>query len=210
MLRNPLHYSKEDRINELVLDVETEVYPFIRTEFRRGTIPNIMLKAAFISLGFMLIWRGCQSMAAGSLATNFFLELSIGIVIALLTVPIHELLHAFMYYVFGAKDIRIVAKVRKLHFSVHANNYVLTGREFSLVAVVPLIVLSALALLSGVLFGYWNAVLAFLVMHMLICSGDVALISYCRRRQQTKKSIMYTYDDYIKNQVVFFESNIRI
>lgn len=126
------------------------------------------------------------------------------IVLPLLSIPLHELLHAAPYYLTGARDIRAGMDLRQLMFYVTAHRYVAGPKQFMMVAAFPFLSISA-SLLILVLFvpGLWKwSLTLFLFLHATMCGGDFALLNFYYLNRGKK---IYTWDDAETKDAYFYE-----
>jgi len=201
-LRDPSQYPIVNRINELVLDIDTEVFAFIKEQFGRKITPNRLLKSMVVFICVTILIVGIRSVGSSAMLVDFCYKLAIGILVAFLIIPIHEMIHGLTYYLLGARDIRFRSNFKKMQFSAQAHNFVLTAIEFYLVALAPVVLITVAGVCFGCVIGYWISVLGFLLMHTTMSSGDIALVSYCNSRSRAGQ--LYTYDDCDSGKVYFF------
>lgn len=107
-------------------------------------------------------------------------EFSLGIALFFLLVPIHELIHGFMYRRAGAQKVSYKAEWKKLVFYAMADKFVTYKVPFIYIALAPFVVINSLLILVVFLapasqYFIWMGAL---FMHTGGCSGDFALISY--------------------------------
>ena len=129
---------------------------------------------------------------------------SFGMLVFLLALlPLHELLHAAVYKLQGAKQIIIEAQWRKMVFLAIADKFVVDGRQFYLVALTPFVVITTFLLLflpmanepiQWVIYGS-------LLFHTAGCMGDFALCSFIWQNRHLK---LYTYDDHLQKRSFFY------
>jgi len=112
---------------------------------------------------------------------------------SVVVIPFHEGLHAFTYYLLGARKIRLGADFRQMIFFITADRFVISGSGLALVALVPYIIISLLT--CGATFltpPAWDLfLLMFLLSHNLMCIGDFAMVNYVYRHRDTR---LYTFD----------------
>ena len=120
----------------------------------------------------------------------------------IMLIPIHELLHAFVYKVAGAPSLKFGFKPEKFLFFVSADNYVIEKKWFLPVAFTPFIIISGILILLNLLFSYpiaWSFSVCLFV-HTTMCIGDFALAGFFA---QLKGKEVYTYDD-VENSKTYF------
>ncbi len=106
---------------------------------------------------------------------------------------IHELIHGIVIKLTGAPKVNYGAYFKKFMFYAEADRHVLNQRQFTSIALAPLIVVKVISLCGVLLFFYQPAVYAFaLVMciHSLFCAGDIGLLSVFH----STRSEIFTYD----------------
>ena len=137
------------------------------------------------------------------LATAIF-HVSIGIGMAFLLLPIHEIIHALAYKWAGAKNTSFDMNLKKFYFMALADKFVADSREFYVVAIAPFAVITCtLFLVFSFVPFYWKiTTIGTIIMHSLMSSGDFGLLSYLDFH---KDKNVVTYDD-IENKVSYFYS----
>ena len=107
-------------------------------------------------------------------------EFSLGIALFFLLVPIHELIHGFVYRCAGANKVSYKAVWKKFIFYAMADKFVTYKMPFMFIALAPFVVINS-ALILVIFFApasqffIWMGAL---FMHTAGCSGDFALVSY--------------------------------
>lgn len=122
----------------------------------------------------------------------------------IIIIPLHEFLHIIPYFLSGAKNIRVGMDLKQYLFYVSAHRHVASPKQFRIVALVPLIVIS-LAAIAGIILipGLWKWSLSlFLFAHTTMCAGDIALLNLY---WLNKKKEIYTWDDMDKKEAYFYE-----
>lgn len=108
-------------------------------------------------------------------------DVGLGFAAFLLWILPHEAIHALTYKLQGAPHVAIRANPRKLIFYAIADGFVVNTRQFTVLALAPFVVISALHLFIA-FFLSSEAAQSFLagslLMHTSGCSGDFALLSY--------------------------------
>lgn len=111
-----------------------------------------------------------------------------------LLIVIHELLHGIALKITGAKKVNYGAYLKKFIFYAEADQFVINKKQFSFIALTPLVVVKLITLVGVVLF-YNQAIFFFLIFimsaHSLFCAGDIGLLSIF---SNYKKSEIFTYD----------------
>lgn len=109
-------------------------------------------------------------------------------------IVIHELLHGIAIKSTGAPKVNYGAYFKKFVFYAEADRYVINKKQFSLIALTPLVVVQVISILT--LPFVWNHPSLYFVMsvmsaHSLFCAGDIALLSIFYKE---KKAEIYTFD----------------
>jgi hypothetical protein len=94
---------------------------------------------------------------------------------------IHELLHAVVYLLSGARKISFGFILKKFIFYAQADRQVIASRAFHYVALAPLVVVKIICLAG--LFVFYNIPLMYffltvMCLHSLFCAGDVAMLAF--------------------------------
>lgn len=117
-------------------------------------------------------------------------------------IPIHELIHALVYKLVGAPEIKFGIKPEKYLFYVTADKYVIGKNRFMMVALTPFVIISAVLILFACFTVYplsWSFIVCLFV-HTTMCIGDFALTGFF---MQYIGQEIYTYDD-TENSVTYF------
>lgn len=119
-------------------------------------------------------------------------------------IPLHELIHAASFKAMGAKNVSIHAQWNKMLFYAIADKFVLNGKEFAVLALLPFLLINTL-LTAGIIF--WRGELrvisvVFLFLHLTGCIGDFALLGYM---YENRKKRILNYDDREKGLSYFYE-----
>jgi hypothetical protein len=128
-------------------------------------------------------------------------------VIALVTgftiiIPLHEGIHAIIFKLLGAKNIRFGADVKKMIFYATADKYVTNRKKFILVALAPFTAIIIGCTLYAFIVGRHAIFFAlfFMIIHGMMCIGDFALMSFYAENKGKK---IYTFDD-TQNKISYF------
>jgi len=145
--------------------------------------------AALVLLITLVVRSAAGLLVAASLACAGM----VGAWIVLL--PVHESLHAVVYRILGARDVKVVYQLARLAAFCIADRAVVGGRRFLLITIAPVVVLNAL-LVGGVAMtaGIPRIVLAgALLLHLGACSGDLALVQFLWIHRASQ---VWTWDDH--------------
>ncbi|MDX8337587.1 DUF3267 domain-containing protein [Draconibacterium sp. IB214405] len=123
------------------------------------------------------------------------LSYSLGTIVFCVSVliVIHELIHGIVIKLTGAPKVNYGAYFKKFMFYAEADRYVLNQRQFTLIALAPLVVVKIITLCGIILFFHQAAVYAFVLVmciHSLFCAGDIGLLSVFH----SSSSEIFTYD----------------
>lgn len=126
-----------------------------------------------------------------------------------LLILIHELIHGVALKILGAKEVSFGADLRKFIFYAEANLFVMNRREFTFIALAPLVLVKVVSL-TGMFFSlgtpyfyFWGMLMC---IHSLFCAGDIGILSVFYRH---KASDIYTYDDHEKKISYFFRRKVE-
>jgi hypothetical protein len=180
-----------------------ELVPFIQTYIRKWT------KFSVIYYCFNLLIAGFTGylLVSDFNSENYsflrkFSNLSLGLAMALLLVPLHEYIHVIAYKINGATNTSYDANLKKFYFMALADKFVANKREFQIVALAPFLIISIV--LIGIIFlvnENWKlSIMATLLAHTAMCSGDFGLLSYFDYHRD--KDIV-TYD-VVENNISYF------
>jgi hypothetical protein len=189
-LLDKLHYDQ-------IVEFATE---YIRKRTRSMAAYVLILIAFFVLKWSAFIYGITVSdMNTVSLLKQFLYGLIISLTIV---IPLHELIHAIVYFILGARKIRFGAALKHFAFYAVADDFVAGRAGFNFLALSPFIVVSLLNL-AGFIFvsGYASyTYISVLFFHATMCAGDFALLSYFEFHRDKE---LYTFDD-VKNKTSYF------
>ena len=187
-----------------------EVLLFVRREIARPAWP---LRFVFWLLGLMLFatiaFAAVEIRAGAAWVADVIAPFGIGVLgIVVLIVP-HELLHGLAFKMLGASQVVYGADWSKFVFHASAPGFPLDGRQMTLVALAPFIVITPALLTAGLALGgtYLWAALGASMMHTQGCLGDFAMLNFFARA--TPGSRYLTYDESGGESFVFAVSQAR-
>lgn len=175
------------------------------TEYVRKRTRSMSFYLILVIVFFVLQWSAflygilANDMNTVSLLKQFLYGLIISLTIV---IPFHELIHAFVYFLLGAKKIRFGAVLKHFAFYAVADDFVANRNAFIALAISPFIVVSLLNL-AGFIFvhGYASyTYISVLFFHATMCAGDFALLSYFEYHRDKE---LYTFDD-VGNKISYF------
>lgn len=122
-------------------------------------------------------------------------------------VVLHELMHALVYWMHGARKLKAGVIWRKFIFYVAADRQVVDYTVFRRVALAPFILVNLLTIIPGLIL--WSAPAAYflfsiLCMHSLFCAGDFAMLSFYHRHSD---KTIYNFDDLKQGKTFFYMLN---
>ena len=172
----------------------SEVLGFVRRELDARTW---VLQGAFAALAFAAavgVTYAYWDVADGArLVPDVVAPFGAGCLAMLVAVVPHELLHGLAYKLTGAPRVAYGADFRKLVFHASAPDHVLTARQLYFVALVPLVVLTAVMAVALAVSGgwWWWFWFGLVLTHTQGCLGDLALVSYFVRHRARGEWITY-------------------
>lgn len=188
--------------------------PLAQYGFRELVIPlreGLQTRNIYIRLFWVFFLLGCLAIGVfAGLALNggtlsigaFFGWLLLGIPATFLLVPLHEMVHGFMFRWYGARDVRYGVVWRYLMFYAVAHAYVIHYRQFRYIALAPFIVISlAIATAIALVPAHWQALLLGLYcFHTLCCAGDFGLCAFFFKYRERRP---VSFDD-ANNNISYF------
>jgi hypothetical protein len=192
-LRNNLHYQLLDEVafNDLksfIVGIVSQKHAVIRIY---SLVQILALISISTLLGYFIVLTAKGNLQAKESLWVVGLALMFSFT---LLIVIHELIHALAFWVLGKRDIKFGVQLKKFLFYVQADQQVLSKKEFFVVALAPLVVVSLAALILIIFDATGNTGLFALTIastHLLFCAGDMALIGYFIKHG---KNGMFTYD----------------
>ncbi len=117
-------------------------------------------------------------------------------------IPVKKLIQCSLYRLFGAKDIRFYRHFKRLFFSPVADNFVLCGKEYTIILLAPIFTLFLIALCFSLSFPNHHAYgLLMLLLSVLINKKEMALLNYL---WLNKEYSLFIYSDTYKNKSYFY------
>ena len=171
----------------------SELVPFVKTNLSKLNPVSVFYWAFNIVMGGVLLYFLIQEkrLPLFDAITKFC---SGALVFFVILLPLHELIHGFVYKLAGAPNVQFTAHWRTLVFYCLADNFVTDTKSFLMVALSPFLIINAMLIvllffaspaLFYVLFGA-------LFLHTGGCFGDFGLVSYFYTHRQNHP---VTYDD---------------
>jgi len=186
-----------------------DVVPFVISNMKKrnmATMGFYLVNAVFLFLFFNIALDFKQAFVIGWSRILFFFIVGI-ILVPLPLVPIHELIHAFVYRLFGARKLRYGMNKSQFYFYVAADDHVTDFFTLLFVALSPMILISS-GLIGLALFIKGPAsllLLSGLFSHGIMCIGDFAMLSYFLDEGPHD---LYTFDK-VDEKKAFFYKKVR-
>jgi hypothetical protein len=204
-MRHTVENIRTDPSFKLLDKLHYESIVEFATQYLRKRTRSILAYLILIILFFVFQWSAfvygitISEMNTVSLLKQFLYGLIISMTII---IPVHELIHAIVYFLLGARKIRFGAVLKHFAFYAVADDFVVRRAGFIFLALSPFIIVSILNLLGFILVPGYAAYtyISVLFFHATMCAGDFALLSYfeCHRDKE-----IYTFDD-VKNKTSYF------
>ena len=201
---NQPEYTMLDRLDH------KELIPFVNLYLKKGTFSTRLYYVFnFISLALLLIFFGMAFLQDQLSISDTLTHLCYGFAIAFMLVPLHEWIHALAYKWVGAANTSYDANWKKFYFMAMSDQFVVSKREFRVVALAPILTISAfLLLLSFLLPTIWIfTLLGVYVTHTAFCSGYFGLLSYFDFHGDKE---VYTYDDKAEKVSYFYARHSNV
>ena len=165
--------------------------PFVRRFYFRE-ITWVVLAHYLISVLFFALW--IQEGIDGQFGIGGWAGMGmLAVVLFFLFVPVHEGLHALAYWMIGARDVRFRLSLRNAYAYAIAHHHVTGARQFTWIAVLPFLAVTAFAASVLSLFpGQSFLIMGFLFLHTAGCAGDWAMMNVVWLNRHIE---LYTFDD---------------
>ncbi len=172
-----------------------ELVPFVKKYIHQRTVFSAayfgLLVISFCVLVFFCIkYHRTDRLPAGlALAAA-----ARGIALAFLLIPLHEFIHVIAYRLMGARQTSYDVHLKKFYFLALAHRFVASKKEFIIVALAPVVVISFALLIVSFFTSHTLTItlLATITAHASCCTGDFALLSYFNAHRHLD---IVTYDD---------------
>ena len=182
----------------------SELAGFILDNIRKGSAVTYFFWSV-CSVSFALAIYTRINIAGQYPYSTIILHSLLGIIVLpLVSVPIHELMHIIPFYLSGARNIRAGMDLHQFFFYVTAHRFVAGPGQFSMVAVIPFLVISVSVLIMMLnIPGPWKWSLSlFVFFHTTMCAGDFAMLNFYWINRDKK---IYTWDDADRKIAYFYE-----
>lgn len=192
---------KNDTKFQLLMELgHKDLIPFVNEYYwKRKSWVTIL--HYLISLVILIVWfrAGFQSKYSFD---AWFSRFGFAVLTFFALLPIHELVHAFVYKIAGAEDVRFGASLRQAYAYAIAHNFVANKFVFTWVAIAPFIVINS-ALVLGAVFlpQYAFYLIGVLLLHTSGTSGDFAMLNYLWLNRHQR---LFTFDDAGEKRTYFY------
>jgi len=186
---------------QLLLELgHKDLIPFVNEHYwKRKSWVTILHYLFSFTILVIWFWIGFQERYSFD---EWFSRFGFAVLSFFVLLPIHELIHALVYKIAGAKDIRFGASLRQAYAYAIAHYFVANRLVFTWVAIAPFIVINSILVL-GAIFLQQHAfyLIGVLLLHTAGTSGDFAMLNYLwvNRHQE-----IYTFDDAVENKTYFY------
>lgn len=163
---------------------ENEEILFISTFIRKTNNATTAYWSFFMAFVVLFIANLFLGHAAGYPGRIWVVAILGGIIGGtLLTTVLHQLIQAFQYKLFGAKDIHLNFSWKRMSFFVSSNQYAVSDKQFSKMVYCPFLILSIACVIAAfTLKSYWSLFfLTTLLIHSFYCMRDFSLLSYLKK-----------------------------
>lgn len=181
-----------------------ELIPFVQTYLKKSTlVRNVYYALNLILFGLVGILLTIGLEDPNESFWDRFSELSIGMLLAFTLIPLHEYIHVLAYRSQGAKNTSYDMNLKKFYFMALAHEFVANKKEFFVVALAPVVVISILLIGLLILLGSnWSLpIIGTLLAHTAMSSGDFGLLNYFLVHSDKE---VVTYDDVTQGISYFY------
>jgi len=194
------------KISELGYD---HIITFVFENIRKSTISSIFyFFINFLTL-ILILYFLVYGLQTGRLTFGEFMrEFALGLISgSFLVIPFHEGFHGLAYKIAGAPKIHFGADLKQMIFYVAAHNFVLSRKQFYLVALAPFVMINIIISIIYLVTAWFeiHTILFLLLFHNIMCIGDFAMISFYQVHEDKE---LYTFDD-LENRISFIYEKIH-
>lgn len=184
-----------------------ELVPFIQTYMKKRT-PSVITYYAINIVALAGLLFGMFGPGKGLALDQRIMQISLGVAMSLLFIPLHEYIHVLAYKSQGAQRTSYAANIRKFYFMALADGFVANRKAFRVVALAPFMVITFMLLVAVVILpSTWSLLpLSAIQAHAAMCSGDFGLLSYFDVHKQ--KDVV-TYDDVANGTSYFYAREVQ-
>lgn len=199
--RNIEQYSEGDISEVLALNFEDGLSSLVMRELGSWSLVSVSFWVmVFLTVGYFF-WHALMfCFFDGDFST--FLAFALGLILAVVAIPLHEYLHMIAYRCLGASHASVTWDLSRGQCYTSADRFVVTGRELLMILLSPFVSI----LLIGIVLLVSNLqILPYFMgctfMHLLISSGDFAIVSVLYR---WRSSQVIGYDDLSAGKMYLF------
>lgn len=181
---------------ELYAQLEhSEIKAFVLSQLEKGgwLVKGFMVyQALMVLLGLFIITRALVFSFKGLYEPLWYCVGTITFCVTALVI-IHEFLHGMAIKLTGAEKVRYGAYLKKFIFYAEADRHVFNRKQFTWVALTPLVVIKLISIAGIIIFFGHPFIYSFLLLmsvHSLFCAGDIGLLSVFYSTQ----SEVFTFD----------------
>jgi hypothetical protein len=181
-----------------------ELVPFIQDIFKKpNLITRLFIFLNIVLLAWLIGWGVYEIVARDKSFGWVLMQLSLGILLILPVIPLHEWLHGLAYKWLGAEKVHYTANFKKFYFTAQAHHFIVGEKGFYWLAFTPFVLINSMTIILMFVLpaSYLLLLISFLFMHTTACGGDFALAAYFYSRKHTG---LITYDDVPSKKTYFY------
>jgi hypothetical protein len=183
------------QIKEFVIEQLTEGGKMVRIYMIYQLIMSL--------LGLFFITRSI-ALALHSQFIQLYVTLATLLFSFTLLIAIHEALHGIALKLTGASRVHFGGYFNRFVFYAEADQHVLNRKQFTLLALSPLVVVQVITVFGVILWFSHPALYFFTItmaVHSLFCAGDIGLLALLNR---FKDSEIYTFDVKVEKKAYYY------
>lgn len=172
-----------------------ELIPFVQRYLKKRNPVIVVYILLNFGLFLALLVRMALLLKSGPAGMSDVLgHLFRGMALAFALIPLHEYIHVLAYRSQGAQETSYDVHWRKFYFLAVAHEFIAGRRQFRIVALAPVAIITLVGLLAMPLAAAdWQlTILAMLLVHAAFSAGDFGLLSYFHEHRHLE---VVTFDD---------------
>lgn len=203
---SPFELQNNGRFQQLLSMRHTDILLFVGEYYLRRRNWLIWLNY-LLNLG-CLFWTLAVGVLQGTSTASWLIQLGLALLVWVLLIPLHEAIHAAVYWLMGSRDIHFGGSLRLMYFYAVAHNFVINGRELVWLALAPFLVING-CLLVLALFSPEQRLFALILslLHLSAVGGDWAMLGYLWEHRGEE---IYTYDDVEAHMSYFYQQRSNL